>query len=119
LLDFYQKGIEPELMLEMLSRVKERDDRIYDTLIKAFRSSDEISMHASYLAAYGDPRALEVLLNAIDGDVNYVEFQELKYAIETLGGEYTKLRDFSEDPYYQEVIAQSQMMPDFTDPEKK
>ena len=71
-------------------------------------------MNASYLAAYGDERALPVLLERIDGeDINYLEFRELKYAIEALGGEYTRERDFSEDEYYRELLAQSELPPDY------
>ena len=107
----YEAGVEKELMLEILSRTKERDDRILDILLKEFRTSeDDLPMHASYLAAYGDERALPVLLDFIDRDeINYLEYQELKYAIEALGGEYTRPRDFSGDPYYQEIVSQSQM----------
>ena len=100
-LDLYGKGKEPDLMLEILSRCKERDERIFRILLDAFRTSGEIPMHASYLAAYGDPRALPHLLEVIDReDINYLEFQELRYAIEALGGEYTRERDFTSDPYY-------------------
>ena len=67
-------------------------------------------MRASYLAAYGDERALPVLLEAIESDaINFLEFQELKYAIEALGGEYTRERDFSEDAYYKEIAEQSRL----------
>lgn len=104
----YEKGVERELMLEILSRCRERDERIYKILLNEFLTGDEIPMRASYLAAYGDPRALEALLDVIDrDDINYLEFQELKFAIEALGGEYTRPRDFTSDPYYQEIHAQS------------
>ncbi len=98
----YAKGIQPEYMLEILSRCKERDERVYDILIKAFRTADEnLAMRASYLAAYGDERALPHLLEKIeDEDITYADFQELKFAIEALGGTYDKERDFSSDPYY-------------------
>ena len=100
----YEEGVETDLMLEILSRTKERDDRVFTLLLNAFKTSGEIPMHASYLAAYGDARALPVLAEVIDrDDIDYVEFQELKFAIEALGGEYTKERDFSEDPYYKEI----------------
>ena len=90
-----------EYMLEILSRVKERDERIYDLLIAAFRTEEDLSMHASYLAAYGDERALPLLLERIeDRTLGFVDFQELKYAIEALGGEYDEPRDFSEDKDY-------------------
>lgn len=102
-LENYKKGIEKEYMLEILSRVTVKNDGIFDVLIKEFRGDPEnIPMHASYLAAYGDGRALKYLLDKIDEDgITFVEYQELKFAIEALGGEYTKERDFSEDPYYQ------------------
>ena len=119
-LSLYREGIEREYMLEILSRCKERDDQVFEILLNEFRTApDDIPMHASYLASYGDERALPVLLDYIDRDeINYLEYQELKYAIEALGGEYTKVRDFSTDPYFQEIAAQSQLMPDFTEEKK-
>lgn len=119
-LSLYREGIEREYMLEILSRCKERDDQVFEILLNEFRTApDDIPMHASYLASYGDERALPVLLDYIDRDeINYLEYQELKYAIEALGGEYTKVRDFSADPYFQEIAAQSQIMPDFTEEKK-
>ena len=90
-----------EYMLEILSRVKECDDRIYDLLVSAFRTGEDLSMRASYLAAYGDERALPMLLDRIeDRSLGFVDFQELKYAIEALGGEYEEARDFSGDKDY-------------------
>ena len=116
-LALFEKGQEQEMMLEILSRCKQRDERVYELLLTAFRTGDEVPMHASYLAAYGDERALPVLLEYIDrDDINFLEFREVKYAIEALGGEYTKPRDFSHDPYYQEILAQSQIP---VDPDKK
>jgi len=98
----YKKGVEREYMLEIMSRTKKNDDGVFDILIKEFRCDpDNVPMHASYLAAYGDERALKYLLDKIDEDgISFVEFQELKFAIEALGGEYKKERDFSSDPYY-------------------
>ena len=107
-------------MLEILSRCKLRDERVFNVLMQAFReTADELPMHASYLAAYGDERALPVLLDRIDGeDINYLEYQELKYAIESLGGSYTRPRDFSDDPYFIEIAEQSQYVPDFSEKKK-
>jgi hypothetical protein len=103
----YHSGIQKEYMLEILSRCIVKDDRIFDILIKEFRSdADNVPMHASYLAAYGDERALKYLLDKIDEDgITYVEYQELKFAIEALGGTYEKERDFSGDPYYELIKA--------------
>ena len=104
--EYYNKGLEREYMLEIMSRIKKRDDGVFDILIKEFRSDpDNVPMHASYLAAYGDDRALKYLLDKIDGEgITFVEYQELKFAIEALGGEYTKERDFSDDPYYKLIM---------------
>ncbi|MDE7084471.1 MAG: hypothetical protein K2O81_04440 [Clostridia bacterium] len=108
-LENYKNGVEREYMLEILSRCVIKSDEIYDILIKEFRLADEnLPMRASYLAAYGDERALPVLLDKIDeDDITFIEYQELKYAIESLGGSYEKERDFSNDVYYQAVKAHS------------
>ena len=54
----------------------------------------------------GDERALPSLLAAIEReDIGFVLFQELKFAIEALGGEYEKERDFSNDPAYKKIMA--------------
>ncbi len=98
----YKNGVGKPLMLEILSKVTARDDRVFDILIKEFRGGDDVPMLAGYLAAYGDERALPYLMDKIDEEnIPYVEFQELKYAIEALGGEYSKQRDFSGDEYYE------------------
>ena len=102
----YARGVRTEMMLEILSRCRTRDDSVFEILLRAFRESgEELPMRASYLAAYGDARALPVLMEAIDReDINFLEFQELKYAIEALGGEYTKPRDFTDDAYFREIM---------------
>ncbi len=104
-LALYERGEQKEYMLEILSRCVIKDDRIFGILLNEFRADDEnVPMHASYLAAYGDERALPYLLDKIDEEgVSFIEYQELKYAIESLGGSYEKERDFSADPYYRLV----------------
>jgi hypothetical protein len=101
-LDFWLKGKGGDNMLEILSRVKEKSDSVFEALMRAFREDDEkIPRRASYLAAYGDERALPELLRKIeDKSLGFVQFQELKYAIEALGGEYNEPRDFSSDKDY-------------------
>ena len=106
--DTYQKGIAAEYMLEILSRVKEKEERVFDVLLKAFLTADEAQspVRAGYLAAYGDERALPHLLRRIeDRSIGFVEFQELKYAIEALGGEYNDPRDFTNDKDYLAIEA--------------
>ena len=123
-LEYYRQGVEREYMLEIMSRSVVRKDEIFEILLKEFRSDVEnIPMHASYLAAYGDERALPYLLDKIDEEgITFIEFQELKFAVESLGGEYEKERDFSSDPYYQLIKGKSQEVTDlfasFIDPKK-
>jgi len=106
-LQAYKDGIAQEYMLEILSRVSARSDEIYTILLDEFISSGERApIRASYLAAYGDMRALPVLMERIeDRSIGFVEFQELKYAIEALGGEYNEPRDFSADKDYLAIEA--------------
>ena len=98
----YEKGIEREFMLEIMSRSVVPSDKVFEILLKEFRTDpDNIPLHASYLAAFGDSRALEYLLDKIDEEgISFIEYKELLLAIESLGGSYTKPRDFSDDPYY-------------------
>lgn len=99
----YKKGVETECMLEILSHVTKRDELVYETLVKAFWEAEEwqLTLRAGYLATYGDERALPQLFRKIeDRSIGFVEFQELKYAIEALGGEYDEERDFTADKDY-------------------
>ncbi len=113
-LKFYADGIERGRMLEILSRCTVRDDRIFDILIKEFRTdSENLPMLAGYLAAYGDERALPYLMDRIDEEgISYADFRELKYAVETLGGEYNKERDFSDDAAYILIKSHGEQQPD-------
>lgn len=101
-LAYYRADSAKEYMLEILSRVKEKDDDVFKILLDEFRFGEEnLPLRASYLAAYGDERALPHLYNRIqDEQIGFVLFQELKYAIEALGGEYNETRDFSSDKDY-------------------
>ena len=93
--------------MEILSKIRTRDEEIYTLLLDNFLTYTNVPMHASYLASYGDERALAPLLNKIeDRSIGFVEFQELKYAIEALGGEYDEPRDFTGDKDYIAVEAQ-------------
>ena len=94
--------------LEILSKTTKRDDRAFNALSEAFAESDDEDkpLYAGYLASFGDDRALPALLAEIEReDLGFVLFQELKFAIEALGGEYEKERDFSSDPAYKKIMA--------------
>lgn len=89
---------------EILASVKEKSDDVFDKLVYEFvKNKKKIPLYANYLAKYGDERAIPFLKTAIEGKVNYQEFEELKFAIECLGGEYTEKRDFTEDAIYKKV----------------
>lgn len=91
-------------LTEILSNVKEKSDDVFDRLTAEFKAhKDKIPMYANYLAKYGDERAIPILKETIAGKVNYQEFEELKFAIECLGGEYDEKRDFTEDAIYKKV----------------
>ncbi len=89
---------------EILSHAS-HDDRVYNLLLEEFlKNQNEIPLYAGYLAKYGDERALPFLLTAIEGEkINYHDFEELRFAIESLGGEYKKIRDFSNDKAYKKI----------------
>ena len=65
---------------------------------------DRRALFASYLAKYGDDRALPALRRAAeDPHANYLDFVEISSAIEALGGERPAEREFAGDPYYESL----------------
>lgn len=91
-------------LTEILSNCK-KDDRVFDILVAEFaKHQDNVPLYASYLAKYGDERALPFLMTAIEKEkISYADFEELRFAIEALGGEYTKERDFSADKSFKKI----------------
>lgn len=91
-------------LTEILSGCK-NDDRVFNILIKGFSEHKEnIPLYAGYLAKYGDERAIPVLTEEIENEkINYADFEELRFAIEALGGAYDKVRDFKSDKTYKKI----------------
>lgn len=81
------------------------DERIYQYVADAFRTGfDRRALYASYLAKLGDPRAVELLREALElTDLNYLDYIEIVHAIEALGGEVETEREFNGDPYYESL----------------
>jgi len=105
LLNMISSGAAKDYALDLIARIKERDENVYNMLLKEFLSNlDNIPKYAHLLSSYGDERYLPYLLDEIRReDISYIDFLELKYAIEKLGGEYSEERDFSSDPYYAQI----------------
>ena len=98
-------------LLDILSHAQ-KDDRILRLLTDALLShAEEIPLYAAFVRRYGDEKALAALYELIEREeINYQDFQELKLAIESLGGEYEKERDFSNDKVYRKIMEQKKGM---------
>lgn len=82
-----------------------KDDRVFDILVAEFaKHPKEIPLYAGYLAKYGDERALPFLMAEIEREkISYADFEELRFAIEALGGAYDKVRDFKQDKTFKKI----------------
>lgn len=80
----------------------EHDERIYAQLTEFFRAKRNPPLFSAYLGRYGDERALPEMCRYFREErLDYATYQELRNAIERLGGEAEgPERDFSRDPYY-------------------
>lgn len=82
------------------------DERIYEYAVRQFMEKPEQrALYATYLGKLGDHRAIEPLkAMALSQELNYLDYLEIKNAIEALGGEYDgPEREFSGDPYYESM----------------
>lgn len=89
-----QKGMIAEVLV-----CAKRDDRTLRLLEELFASGDNVPFYAGLIGKYGDERAAAMLYRALD-TCNYMEYIEIKNAIERLGGVVEDNRDFSDDPYF-------------------
>nr|MBR4280483.1 hypothetical protein [Clostridia bacterium] len=80
--------------------------QVFDLAIRLFEENPgRRALFASYLGKLGDDRALLVLMDAANDDkCRYMDFIELRNAIEVLGGEAPK-REFYEDEEYEALRA--------------
>ena len=81
------------------------EERTFSLLMERFAVCDDRrALFASYLAKFGDDRALPVLMDAAQDDrTNYLDYVEIVSAIEALGGERPAEREFNGDPYYESL----------------
>ena len=96
--------IKKACLTEILSGCQ-KDDRVFDILVSEFaKNQNNVPVFAGYLAKYGDERALPFLMASIEREkISYADFEELRFAIEALGGEYNKERDFSADKTFKKI----------------
>jgi len=79
------------------------EEAIYALAISMFEQDpSRRALYASFLGKLGDARALDPLREAIeDASLSYLDFIELRNAMEALGGEAPAEREFAGDPYYE------------------
>ena len=104
-LELYEQAGRSAIYLIEIFALCKHDDRILKILINELQTHlDDIPLYLTYITRYGDAKALPYLLEIIKmPNVTYVDFNELKFAIELFGGEYNEKRDFSGDKYYQKI----------------
>ncbi|MGI6694842.1 MAG: hypothetical protein ACOX6O_01210 [Christensenellales bacterium] len=89
-----------EALLSILSRYPE-EPGVYEALIRLFDVvPGRTAVLAAYLGRLGDERALPLLTaRAVSPELSYLDYIELRSAIEALGGEVPE-REFDDDPAY-------------------
>ncbi len=82
------------------------NEQVFQLAVRLFRENpSRRALFASYLGKLGDDRALPVLMEAaMDDKCRYMDFIELRNAIEMLGGDAPK-REFDEDEEYDALRA--------------
>ena len=80
-------------------------EKTFELLMERFvHCEDRHALFASYLAKFGDDRALPILMAAaLDDRTNYLDYVEIVSAIDALGGDRPPERDFNGDPYYESL----------------
>ena len=90
-----------ELLMNALVHIK-ADYRLYDGLHQLLEASENTAFIAAMMAESGIERCLDDL-KALEysRDINYIDYVEICNAIEALGGETARDRQFEGDPYYE------------------
>lgn len=105
ILDEYGKSAKAQkYFVEILSACSP-DDRVYDILVKNFKDNPkDYAVNAGYLGKYGDERALDVLYQAVkNSSLPYLDYKEIKLAIEELGGEIEDDEKYKNDYIYKKL----------------
>ncbi len=90
------------LILDVLCNFPGHEDTYKLLIDKLLSCHDRVAYYASLIEKLGDPRALDTLQKAIRfSDIGYVDYIELRNAIESLGGDPGEERTFYGDPDYE------------------
>lgn len=96
-------ALSKQILLDILCNL-EPEQRVYEELISMLKMSSDKALYASYLGKYGYKEAVKVLLPALDWlNINYLDYIEIRNAIEQLGEEVTHARNFEGDKYYESM----------------
>lgn len=92
-----------KLMILELCAVTPSGHKIYDRLVDGLRrDAAHRGLYAGLLVDVGDERAIEPLREAANyTDLGYLDYLEIRNAIEELGGDPGEPRDFNGDPEYE------------------
>ncbi len=79
------------------------DGRVFDLLVDKLRNRpEERGLYAALLGKLGDERAIEALRPFLTADdIDYLDYIEVRDAIEELGGDPGEEREFYGDPHYE------------------
>ena len=104
LLDRYDSATEhgQTLILDICANYP-GDERIFDYMMDKLRNRPEQrALYASFLGKLGDPRAIDTLKSFLQlTDLGYLDYIELRNAVEELGGDPGEERAFYGDPDYE------------------
>ncbi|MCL1963905.1 MAG: hypothetical protein FWF69_02450 [Firmicutes bacterium] len=81
------------------------DPAVYDLALDLFHANPQKrALCASLLGKLGDARAIPTLRSAMeDPSLSYLDYIELRNAVEALGGDAPVEREFAGDPYYESL----------------
>ena len=99
-----------EALCSVLSYYPETAEKVLPELLRLIRKPDaNVAVLAGYLGRLGDEGALETLIDlALDEDLTYLNYIELRSAIEQLGGDAPEREFDDSDPEY-EAMSRLQM----------
>lgn len=91
-----------DCLLDILSHYPPHD-MVLTRLLRSFElRREKAALYASLLGRYGQDSAIPVLVAALDWrEINYLDYLEIRNAVESLGGTVRHSREFSGDPYFE------------------